>query len=72
MIYFKYIAILSFLAACNKQVKVNQSSKEHSQNELQIFSNDTLLNLYQLSLILPKGWRMANDDTLPKLLDATA
>ncbi|MGZ8538405.1 MAG: hypothetical protein ACXWV9_09105 [Flavisolibacter sp.] len=69
---FKYIAILCFLTACKEPVKINQSLKENSENNPQTFNNDTLMNLYHLSLTLPKGWRMANDDTLTKVLNSTS
>ncbi|MBK6827227.1 MAG: hypothetical protein IPG86_10240 [Chitinophagaceae bacterium] len=36
------------------------------------FANDTLINLYNASVVLPKNWRLANDDTLLKIGDATA
>lgn len=67
----KYIAVLSFLTSCKERVGADKSLNQISQSEQQQFSKDSVLKLYKLSLTLPKGWRIANDDTLSKLGDAT-
>ena len=51
------------LFACNTET--NQSIIDRNLQS-GVFKKDTLLNLYKVSLIIPKGWRFANDDTLWK------
>jgi hypothetical protein len=68
---FKYIIVLIFLSACKEQVEIEHGLTEN-HNQKHSFRKDTLVNLYELSITLPKGWRFANDDTLVTLPDATA
>lgn len=69
---FNYIAVLSFLNACKEPIRVNQSLMKSSQSVQQQFNKDTLFSLNNISIIFPKGWRLANDDTLSTVCDATA
>lgn len=67
-----YIPFLIFLIACKGQPKVEQQLSKNSEATQQTFPRDTVLNLYEASLRLPKGWRLAKNDTLPVVGDATA
>lgn len=64
------IVITGLFAACNpKNKKAVGLSKTNGPTE--IFAKDTQLHLYLTTLTVPKGWRFALDDTLPKVADAT-
>src|SRR5829696_1244899 len=69
---FNHLTLLIFLSACKQKARVDQQTEKEGQSTYSPFNKDTLLNLYELSLIAPKGWRFANDDTLGNVADATA
>lgn len=69
--------ILFFLIACNNKpvspvTQVSEKAAEMADSTTARFSRDTLFKLYAGQITLPKGWRLAKDDTLPKAADATA
>ena len=66
---FGYLIVaISFIASCKKKASpalANQTSKE-------VFLTDTILDLYQATIMVPKGWqRLIDDDSVPKIADAT-
>jgi hypothetical protein len=66
-----FVIILFCLNACNSGGQESVSPSTIKESKAAIFSNDTLINLYLISLTIPKAWKLANDDTLPKVPDAT-
>lgn len=73
-----YIVFLfGFLIACNNKpvtpvTQATESNAKTADSSTARFSRDTLFKLYAGQITLPKGWRLAKDDTLPKAADATA
>jgi hypothetical protein len=67
------------LLACNgkSDKRVQSADKitdtvEKVNHEPAIFPADTLIALEALTIVLPKGWRLANDDTLMRMTNSTA
>ncbi|HRG83641.1 MAG TPA: cyclin family protein, partial [Chitinophagaceae bacterium] len=71
------IAVSSLFLACkihNEKLKSSTIDKDISNDQTPetVFDKDTQFVLYSGEITLPKGWRVANDDTILQVADATS
>jgi len=74
-----YLPILYvFFLSCKEKPKpiLEKTNVRNNIDSIQIvegplFTKDTLLDYSCFSIIVPMGWRKANDDTVEKVTDAT-
>lgn len=50
---------------------IDKSKNSFLFTDTSIFQNDTVLSFLSFSMLVPSGWRNANDDTIPRINDAT-
>jgi hypothetical protein len=79
MRYYKVSLLIILISGCLRHtdsgpesISVPTTSGNNNHIDTLIFQNDTLLSFVSFTIKVPSGWRNANDDTIPKLTDATS
>ncbi len=57
------IILICVLVACQPKNQATTSPAELEESSVSVFTKDTQVNLHKASLVVPKGWRLAIDDT---------
>jgi hypothetical protein len=75
MRYFTFSIVVFFVMACKSKNAgngpPNAATLEPSFVDTAVFAKDTMLDFYSFAMKVPSGWRIVNDDTMPKVADAT-